>query len=160
MYVMSALGFVLSGNAFCQQIWVLDRFEISFTDHAFECVSGDMHISVGVFVGGDNKLYEAAKQKGLTLPDYSNDLTVYVQKENAKHKTVGNLFSFWGAAKFEDADKKVTVNQAGGHVAYFERFGSTPEWPYKSKKDSQYFFIFKLDDGLTYKCKAVPNADE
>jgi hypothetical protein len=158
--IFPVLAAALSGNAFCQSMNAHFKFEINFTDHEFECAYGNKLINVGVDSGGDSDAYSYAKNNGLPLPDYSNDLQVYVQKEHMNHKTYGDVFGFWGEAKFGYADKIVTVKQINGHSAYFERFGSIPAWPYKSKKDSQYFFSLKIDDGPVYKCKAIPNADE
>jgi hypothetical protein len=157
---VALLASLSSNVAFCKQVDAIDKFQIQFTDHGYDCLSGSAYINMDAGHGGDNNAILVARQNGTQVPNFSDDIEVEIQKENIRHRPVGDVFRFWGGATFKSDDKIVTVKQNGGHTAYFERFGPTPEWPFKSKKDSQYFFTFKLDNGPVYKCKAIPSADE
>lgn len=130
------------------------RFAVSFSGSGiFDCWSGKEKIGLDIGQGGDNINYLDRKKKGLPLPDYKNALSIIVEVWLGKNKS--SIKKFWGYANFENGDMDVSVPLNDGRIALFERFGPTPNWPFKSKKDSQLFFTFRIDDGAIYKCKAV-----
>ena len=83
-----------------------------------------------------------------------------IEVETFSSKRSNNIESFWGPATFSDGDKRMSVKLNNNKTAFFERFGPTHDWPFKSKKDSQFFFTFRLDDGPVYQCKAVYQPDQ
>ncbi|HEX5311228.1 hypothetical protein [Aquabacterium sp.] len=101
---------------------------------------------------------------GAKLPtDMPNELRrdqFGIEIESYPSKTSNHIESLWGPATFSDGDKKMSVKLNNNKTAFFERFGPTPDWPFKSKKDSQFFFTFRLDDGPVYQCKAVYQPDQ
>lgn len=96
-------------------------------------------------------------------PDPTQDFVtalIGVELETYPTPKTNHIDRLWGPATFSDGDKKMSVKLNNNKTAFFERFGPTPDWPFKSKKDSQFFFTFRLDDGPIYKCKAVYQPDQ
>lgn len=130
-----------------------NRFANQFSgSEIFRCVAGTKRIGVGV--GGPYGVKLPAN-----LSHEIRDALIGVELETFPSKNSNNIESLWGPATFSDGDKKMSV-KLNNKTAFFERFGPTPDWPFKSKKDSQFFFTFRLDDGPIYKCKAVYQPDQ
>ena len=130
------------------------RFANQFSgSEIFRCLAGTKKIGVGV--GGP---YGAKLPPNLT----QDVVTALIGVELETYPTPKNnhIDRLWGPATFSDGDKKMSVKLNNNKTAFFERFGPTPDWPFKSKKDSQFFFTFRLDDGPIYQCKAVYQPDQ
>jgi len=133
-----------------------ERFAISFSgSEIFDCWR-DTH-KIGISVG-------SGLPPGTILPP---DLTANQRSQilqvnigNARDAKVRQIDRLWGLATFTDGDQQVSVALNNGKTAHFARFGPTPDWPFKAKKDSQLFFPFRLDEGPTYRCKVVYQPDQ
>ncbi|MDE2432818.1 MAG: hypothetical protein KGN37_08190 [Burkholderiales bacterium] len=130
------------------------RFANQFSgSEVFSCSAGTSKVGIGV--GGPF---------GTNLPrDTSKEVLqalIGVEVETYPSPKTNHIDRLWGPATFSDGDRKMSVKLNNNKTAYFERFGPTPEWPFKSKKDSQFFFTFRLDNGPVFKCKAVYQPDQ
>ena len=133
----------------------IDRFGAQFSESgSFDCVSGRTKLGLGLGL----KAYDAPLPADMTKEQMPMLFGVVI--ETYPTKKTNHIASYSGIAEFEDGDKKMSVKLNNGKVAVFERFGPTPDWPFKSKKDSQLFFTFRLDDGPIYQCKAVYQPDQ
>lgn len=135
--------------------YAIDRFESQFSGSgAFDCTFGK--IKLGLSLG----LLPYGAKLPLDMPKDLREAQFGIEIETYPSRTTNHIESFWGPATFSDGDKNMSVKLNNNKTAYFERFGPTPEWPFKSKKDSQFFFTFRLDDGPVFKCKAVYQPDQ
>lgn len=131
------------------------RFEMQFSESGlFACISGKSKLGLGAGV----RSYDAPLPQAIANEDLPS--LIGVEIETYPTKNTNHIDSFSGLANFSDDDRKMSVKLNNNKTAYFERFGPTPEWPFKSKKDSQFFFTFRLDDGPIFKCKAVYQPDQ
>lgn len=132
------------------------RFEMQFSESGlFDCWSPSNKVSLGINSGLP---YGIKRPTDLTVDQRSQILQVNIG--NARDAKVRRIDRLWGLATFSDGDKQVSVALNNGKTAYFARFGPTPDWPFKAKKDSQLFFTFRLDEGPAYRCKAVYQPDQ
>ena len=133
-----------------------ERFAISFSGSgAFDCWADADKISIGVNSGLP---YGMQRPAGLSDEELRQGLKVEIETFPSKNKN--HIDRLWGIASFADDDKKISVPLNNGKKAHFDRFGATPNWPFKDKKDSQLFFTFRVDDGPVYKCKALYQPDQ
>ena len=121
----------------------------------FDCWAGKEKVGLGV---PPVLPYGARKPEGMSNETLMQALTVEIETFPSKKKN--HIDRQWGLASFADEDKKISVPMNNGKTAHFERFGPTPNWPFKDKNDSQLFFTFRVDDGPLYKCKAVYQPDQ
>jgi len=132
------------------------RFEMQFSESGlFNCWSPTNKVSLGINSGLP---YGMTPPKDLAAHQRSQILQVNIG--NARDAKVRQIDRLWGLATFTDGDQQVSVALNSGKTAHFARFGPTPDWPFKAKKDSQLFFTFRLDEGPTYRCKAVYQPDQ
>lgn len=132
------------------------RFESQFSGSGiFECWLGHQRLGVGV---PPVLPYGTRKPKGMSDQQFLQTLTVEIETYPGKGRN--HIDRLWGIATFSDGDQQVSVALNNGKTAHFARFGPTPDWPFKAKKDSQLFFTFRLDEGPTYRCKAVYQPDQ
>lgn len=132
------------------------RFEMQFSESGlFNCWSPTNKVGLGINSGLP---YGMKRPAGLSNAELSQGLTVEIETYPGKGRN--HIDRLWGLATFTDGDQQVSVALNNGKTAHFARFGPTPDWPFKAKKDSQLFFTFRLDEGPTYRCKAVYQPDQ